>query len=219
MHMSEHDVRAFQETLLAWYDKNGRHFPWRETTDPFRILVSEILLQKTDASKACSAYREIIAMCPTLEAMANLDDDRLVVPISKIGLTQRAKLLVGIARQIVTDCDGSVPCNRDKLLQLRGVGRYISNAVMCFAFGKSVAPVDTNVIRVLERVFGITSLRSRPRDDHNMEEYAGSLVNRNNPREHNYALLDFAALVCRARKPLCAQCPMPVCAGPTPTWA
>ncbi|MBE9574641.1 MAG: hypothetical protein IMF20_05875, partial [Proteobacteria bacterium] len=128
--------------------------------------------------------------------------------IKEIGLFYRGQRLKKIAEQIVNKFTGNIPMSKEDLMSLYGVGAYISNAVLCFAFKTRVPIVDTNVLRVYERVFNVRSLKSRPHTDKGMWDFAEKVLPKENYVEYNYALLDFASEVCRAKNPLCEICPI-----------
>jgi len=194
--------------LRRWFSKHGRNYPWRKTTDPYRILVSEYLLQQTNAELALPAYRRFIKDYPTPQILAQTDIRKLRRLIAPIGLSYRAYRLKIIGQQLVSEFVGKVPQTRDKLLKLHGVGLYMSNAVLSFAFEERVPILDTNTIRIFERVFGIVSDLKRPRTDKKLENRIKDYLPNRKVREFNYALLDFGALICTSTNPKCSACPL-----------
>ncbi len=197
----------FVQKLLAWHAENKRDFSWRRTANPFHILIAEIMLQKTDVKKVSDVYDKFIQKYPTPQALASAELVELRKELALLGIHRRAERLKKTAEKIVSEHGAEVPSEKQELLKLPGVGEYIANAVLCFAFGKDVPIVDTNVIRLLERVFGIKSSKARPRTDRKIWEFAAQLVPKGRCREYNQALLDFAASVCKSKKPLSATCP------------
>jgi DNA (cytosine-5)-methyltransferase 1 len=195
----------FKKKLLQWYKENKRNFPWRNEKDPYKILISEVLLQKTDAPKVLPVYNKIIQHYPTVEKLktAALPDLRNI--FKDVGLLYRAERLINICSDIV---DRKIPYQKDHLLQLNGLGEYISSAICCFAFNKREAIVDTNIIRLLERVFDYHSTKKRPRDDKALWNFAQSLLPVKKAKDYNYALLDFSSIQCTARKPEHEKCPL-----------
>lgn len=207
MIVNERKKEEFVLNLLAWHVENKRIFSWRQTENPFHILVAEIMLQKTDVKKVSEVYDKFIEKYPTPEYLASADLAELRKELALLGIHQRAERLKKTAEKIIRDYGGEVPSEKEELLTLSGVGEYIANAVLCFAFGKDVPIVDTNVIRLLERVFGIKSSKVRPRTDRKIWEFAAQLVPKGKCREYNQALLDFAASVCKSKNPLSSVCP------------
>lgn len=198
--------RRVAQSLLRWYGINGRSFPWRTTADPYRVLVAEIFLQKTQASQVLPIYRRFLRKFPTAKSLARASRKDILEEVWSLGLPARAAQLQRLARALVVRFGGRVPCSEAELLSLEGVGRYTANAVLCFAFSQRRAVVDANVIRVLSRYFAVTSRRARPRDDRGLWATAEGLVPRTRSRDYNWAILDFAALICQPRTPKCGEC-------------
>jgi A/G-specific adenine glycosylase len=198
--------------LLAWYADEGRaHLPWRETRDPYAILLSEVMLQQTQVERVLPKYREFLARFPTFAALAAEPVGEAIKAWAGLGYNQRAVRLHGIARQVVEEFGGQLPNTLDGLMALKGIGRYTAGAVACFAFEAPVATVDTNIRRVLWRVFrGVERLpwpggATAARIYLELAEWAL-------PRDHAYdwqqALMDLGARRCLARKPICEKCPV-----------
>lgn len=198
----------FVKDILRWYKRNKRDFNWRKTRDPYKILVAEIMLQKTDAKKVSEIYDGFIAKYPNIEALSKASVEELRKEIMLLGIHSRAERLKNLAIKIITKHDGLIPSNKKKLMELPGVGSYIANAVLCFAFDRDVPLIDANIIRVLNRVFSITSSKSRPRNDMKMWDTVEKLVPKGRGREFNFGLLDFAAKVCTVKNPKHEVCPI-----------
>jgi len=201
-------VRAFQRRLLAWYARHGRDLPWRRTRDPYRVLVSEIMLQQTQVDRVVPKYHQFLERYPTLEDLATArarDVRRLWYPL---GYNVRPLRLHQIARETVARYGGRLPDTADGLRGLPGVGRYTAGAVLSFAYGQDAAILDTNVRRVLSRVF-IGPRRARDlRGEKIYWDLAEALVPRGRAYDFNQALMDFGATWCSPRAPRCAPCPM-----------
>ena len=198
--------------LLAWYAAEGRtHLPWRETRDPYAILVSEVMLQQTQVERVLPKYREFLARFPTFAALAAEPVGEAIKAWAGLGYNQRAVRLHGIARQVVEEFDGQLPNTLEGLMALKGIGRYTAGAVACFAFGLPVATVDTNIRRVLWRVFRGVEQLPWPGGETAARMYL-ELAEWALPREQAYdwqqALMDLGARICLARKPLCEKCPL-----------
>ncbi|MDI3540738.1 MAG: A/G-specific adenine glycosylase [Thermosediminibacterales bacterium] len=198
--------KTFREAVLNWYKNNKRDFPWRNTSDPYKIWISEILLQQTNADKAVDPYLKITKNYPTVFDLVDASIEELKCIFSKIGLFYRAERIKTVAADICRNYDGDFPKAKNELLKLKGIGSYTASAIMCFAYNFPCAVVDTNFIRIIERVFGVKSSKCRPRNDQLIWEFADSLVDTENPKDYNYAVLDFASLICRARNPRCSIC-------------
>ena len=200
--------RRFRRQLLAWYRANGRDLPWRRTDDPYHILVSEVMLQQTQVDRVLPKYHEWLDRYPSLAALASADEDEVARTWRPLGYNIRPRRLHAIARESVTRYGGELPSDAETLLSFKGIGEYTAGAIRSFAFGQRAAILDTNVARVLFRVF---VARGDPRA-HAMRKRLWALSEALVPRKHvfdfNQGLMDFGATVCTARKPACPSCPM-----------
>jgi A/G-specific adenine glycosylase len=211
-------TRKFRGRLLRWFAAHGRDLPWRRTSDPYHVLVSEIMLQQTQVERVRPKYEAWLAKWPTLEALASAPLDEVCAEWRPLGYNIRPVRLHSIARDAVARYGGRLPDAPEVLLGLPGIGRYTAGAVLSFGFRKDASILDTNVLRLLHRVFvgpgvpngGVPS--RQPQVDHAMRRRLWTLSERLLPRGNafafNSALMDFGALVCTARKPLCLLCPM-----------
>ena len=206
--------RDFRRRLLAWYDRNGRDLPWRHATDPYHILVSEIMLQQTQVDRVLPKYHEWLARFPSLGALAARPVEEAVKTWYPLGYNIRPRRLHSIAREAVARYGGALPSDEATLLSFKGIGRYTAGAIRSFAFGERSAILDTNVARLLFRVFvGRGDPKSHAARAH-LWQVAHAVLPRTRVFDFNQALMDFGALVCPARKPRCASCPLgPGCAS------
>ena len=200
--------RTFRTKLLAWYRANGRDLPWRRTRDPYSVLVSEIMLQQTQVDRVLPKYEEWLARFPTFEALAAAEPHDVSQTWYPLGYNIRPKRLHAIARESVARFGGSLPGDAETLRSFAGIGEYTAGAVLSFAFGQRAAILDTNVARVLHRVF---VARGDART-HAAKKHLWTLSRTVLPMRHvydfNQALMDFGATVCTARKPKCPECPL-----------
>jgi len=196
---------SFTRKLLAWYKRNGRDLPWRDTRNPYAILVSEIMLQQTQVSRVLEYYPRFMARFPTIDALARARPKAVMEQWEGLGYYARARNLHKLALEVTRRHDGTLPEKPEDLQTLPGVGRYTAGAVACFAYEKPVPAVDTNVRRVLGRVFWGEGRREK-----DIWPIATSLVPRNGKRawRFNQALMELGALVCTAKKPRCPECPV-----------
>jgi A/G-specific adenine glycosylase len=201
--------QRFRRQLLTWYRKNGRELPWRRTRDPYHILVSEIMLQQTQVDRVLPKYDEWLEKYPTFESLASAPTREVTATWYPLGYNIRPKRLQSIAREAVTRFGGQLPSDHATLLSFKGIGRYTAGAIRSFAFRERAAIVDTNVARVLARVF--LGGRGDPKS-HALRRHLWHLSETLVPRRHvfdfNQALMDFGALICSARNPRCRACPM-----------
>ncbi|HEX2499838.1 MAG TPA: A/G-specific adenine glycosylase [Methylomirabilota bacterium] len=199
-------LRRFREGLLRWYARHQRDLPWRRTRDPYHVLVSEIMLQQTQVDRVIPKYHEFLGRYPTLDALAAADVADVTRTWYPLGYNIRPVHLHGIAREAVARYGGRLPAEDKALRAMRGIGRYTAGAVRSFAYGERAPILDTNVRRVLGRVF-------HGQDGRRVSTAAlWALAERILPRarvyDFNQALMDFGATWCTARKPLCLPCPM-----------
>src|SRR5918993_2465985 len=200
--------RRFRRALLGWYREHGRKLPWRETSDPYHILVSEMMLQQTQVDRVLPKYHEWLDKYPSLDALAAAPEEDVSQTWRPLGYNIRPRRLHAIARESVERYGGSLPSDEETLLSFKGIGAYTAGAIMSFAFGQRAAIVDTNVARVLFRIF----VGDGDPKAHAMKAHLWDVSRAVLPHKHvfdfNQALMDFGATVCSARKPLCEDCPM-----------
>lgn len=198
--------QRFQTSLLRWYRRHGRHgLPWRKTRDPYKVLVSEIMLQQTQVDRVIPKYKEFLARYPTVKALAGAPVKEVRRAWYPLGYNIRPYRLHSIARETVARYGGRLPDESGALLAFDGIGPYTAGAVRAFAFGHDAPILDTNVRRVLHRVF--FGSRSRPTTAR-LWQLSAALLPKGRTYDFNQALMDFGALVCTARTPQCAICPM-----------
>jgi A/G-specific adenine glycosylase len=200
--------RTFQRALLTWYAANKRELPWRNTADPYSILVSEIMLQQTQVDRVIPKYEEFLQKYPSLEALANAPIEEVRQTWYPLGYNIRPVRLHSIAREAVEKYGGKIPADPEALQGLKGIGRYTAGAVLSFAFGREAPILDTNVRRVLHRVFIGEGDAKRYSLQNDLWELSEALIPAGNAYDFNQALMDFGATVCTARKPVCLLCPM-----------
>ncbi len=200
----------FAEDLLAWFGTYGRKLPWRKSRNPYEVLVIEKLLQQTSVRKSLiEVYQFIVGKYPTPQALSQADVEELRAYIRPLGLHYRSKELILMAVDIMGRFGGIVPNELKELLSLYGVGDYSARAVLSFAFGKDVPVVDTNIARILFRVFEIPGkFPQNPARSRKLINLAQSLIPSGKSKEFNWGMIDLGALICLSRKPLCKSCPI-----------
>ncbi len=199
-------LRDFQRDLLAWYTDHGRDLPWRRTRDPYRILVSEFMLHQTQVDRVIPKYQEWLQRYPTFDALAAASVDAVKALWRPLGYYFRAERLHQIARIVTQTYHGQLPDTIERLIALPGVGRYTAGAILSFAFHKDAPIVDTNVRRVLRRLFGIPGNPMRAPANHRIWALAEAILPPGKGYVFNQALIDFGALLCLPRTPHCAAC-------------
>lgn len=199
-------VRSFRKRLLGWYAREQRKLPWRGESDPYRILVSEVMLQQTRVAVVEERYKTFIRQFPSAEKLAHARLQTVLAAWSGLGYYRRARALHEAAREIAGN--GGFPRSVEKLMELPGVGQYTAAAVASIAFSQPTAVVDGNVKRVLARLTG----KDLSSQDH--WRLAGELLEPQRPGDFNQAMMELGAVICMPGKPLCERCPvMPLCAG------
>ena len=201
------DVQALRKALIEWGQKNFRSFPWRETEDPYRILVAEVLLHRTRAEQVIPVYLEFVQEFPDVESLARAPQEKVLRILYPLGLHWRSELLHKMAQRIVADTGGKILADSSWLRSLPGVSDYIASAVLCLAFNMPEPLLDTNTVRVTGRLFGLP-VKDSSRRSRKFRELYFQLLDRERPREFNLAVLDLGALICRPRDPHCQECPI-----------
>ena len=200
--------RRFRQRLLAWYGRHGRDLPWRKTDDPYHILVSEIMLQQTQVDRVLPKYTEWLEKYPSLHALAAAPERDVTATWYPLGYNIRPKRLQTIAREAVARYDGRLPSDEETLLSFKGIGAYTAGAIRSFAFRQRAAILDTNVARVLFRVFVAEGDPKSHAMKRRLWAISEALVPAREVFDFNQALMDFGAMVCVARNPKCLVCPM-----------
>lgn len=200
-------IKWFRQQLSTWGEDNLRDFPWRKTINPYHLLVAESLLQKTDAETVAPIYELFLEGYPTIADLAAANLENLEKLLQPLGLFFRAERLHQCARIILQDYDGKVPQDLKQLLKLPGIGDYTGRAILAQAFNRPLAVLDTNIARILERFFGLQGERVKSRCQI-LWGAAELVAPKTDVGKWNLTLLDFGALVCRAKNPDCENCPL-----------
>lgn len=195
------------EAALRWFYQNGRVFSWRNTRDPYCVLVAEVCLQKTNADKVAMVFDKIIERHPSIIALAESSQESLSEYFAQLGLFKRGGFLVHIARTIVREYGGIIPRDRELLTQVKGIGDYTANSVLCLAYGDRLPLLDRSTQRVLARVFN-KRIEKPAWADKKMRRFMQEILPNDGAREFSLALIDIAAKYCRPTKPRSEQCPL-----------
>ncbi len=203
--------KFFTETLLAWnVSSNTRKMPWKGETDPYKIWISEIMLQQTRVEQGTRFYQNFIKAFPDIAALAEAPETLVFKHWQGLGYYSRCRNLISSARFIYKELDGNFPRTYKTLLALKGVGTYTASAIASFAYNLPHAVVDGNVQRVLSRFFAIDTPVDSTAGKNLYFELATALLEKNNPGVYNQAIMDFGATICKPAAPLCEICPMSV---------
>lgn len=193
---------------MRWYSRYGRELPWRKTTDPHHILISEIMLNQTTVKTVIPVYQEFLKVFPTIESVAQAPLSEVKELTDPLGYKVRGQWIHAIAQTVVNQYNGTFPNSLDELLQLPGVGRYTAGAILSFAFGQDAPIVDTNVERLVGRYFGVNYKTPGAEIRHQLWALAQAVIPQGQGAVFNQALMDMGALVCTARRPTCLTCPI-----------
>lgn len=194
-------MQKFHESLLQWYEKQGRHsLLWRNTQDIYHIYLSEVMLQQTQVSRVEQEYYpQFLEKFPTLEVLANTSLDEVLASWSGLGYYSRARNLHATAKL----ASKGLPNELKELVKLPGIGRYTASAICSFGYNQNVTVVDTNIARVIKRFFALLDPNEK-----DIWKHAEQLLNHQNPRSHNLALMDLGAMICIPKDPKCQECPL-----------
>ncbi|WP_193556989.1 A/G-specific adenine glycosylase [Salicibibacter halophilus] len=207
-HLETFPIGEFSGRILQWYEKNKRQLPWRENKDPYRIWVSEIMLQQTKVDTVKPYFENFMNKFPCPEALAEAEEDDVMKAWEGLGYYSRARNLQSAVKEVVHHYDGEIPKSPENFASLKGVGPYTKGAVMSIAYDLEEPAVDGNVMRVLARVLLIGDDIGKQRTRKQVEQEVRELMAGNSPADFNQALMELGALVCTPKNPDCAACPV-----------
>ena len=196
----------FSNKLIAWYLENKRSMPWRTTTDPYRIWLSEIILQQTRVEQGLPYYLKFIKTFPNVHALAKAEEELVLKLWQGLGYYSRARNLHACAKYIVTELDGKFPETYASLLKLKGVGDYTASAIGSISFNLPTAVVDGNVYRVLSRIYGIKTPINSSAGTKEFKALAQELIDPQRPADFNQAIMEYGAIQCKPKNPNCLHC-------------
>jgi A/G-specific adenine glycosylase len=200
-------VKDFSKVIVEWYRENRRTLPWRESNDPYRIWLSEVILQQTRVNQGLPYYISFTNAFPSVIDLANASEDNVLRLWQGLGYYSRARNLHKGAKVVAEDYNGRFPSSFDKLITLPGIGPYTAAAIASIAFNEKVAVVDGNVFRVLARIFGIDLDISSNEGKRHFQQLANKLISEEHPGDHNQAVMEFGATHCTPLNPKCTTCP------------
>lgn len=202
------DIEAFQTDLISWFDREQREMPWRKERDPYKIWVSEIMLQQTRVDTVIPYFERFMEQFPTVEALANAEEERVLKAWEGLGYYSRARNLHSAVKEVSEQYEGIVPNRPKEILSLKGVGPYTAGAIASIAFGLPEPAVDGNVMRVLSRILLIEDDIAKPQTRKIFEEAVRVLISDENPSYFNQGLMELGATICTPRNPSCMLCPV-----------
>lgn len=204
------DKHLFADSILNWYAKNKRDLPWRNTKNPYKIWLSEIILQQTRVKQGLPYYEKFVEAYPTVKDLATANEQSVLRLWQGLGYYSRARNLHAAAKFVYEELEEAFPGSYQELLKLKGVGNYTASAIASFAYDEKVAVVDGNVFRVLARVFGVFTDIASHKGAKEFGELANSLLPENSTDSYNQGIMEFGALQCTPQKPNCMYCPVQV---------
>lgn len=198
----------FSRKILIWYGQNKRTLPWRRTRDPYKIWLSEIMLQQTRVAQGTPYYLKFISVFPTVQDLADASEEKVLKLWQGLGYYSRARNLHASAKMIVDTYGGNFPNNYQELLKLKGVGDYTASAIASICFDEAQAVVDGNVYRVLSRYFGVATPINSTAGIKYFKQLANEVMDTENIRDYNQGIMEFGAIQCTPQKPNCLLCPL-----------
>jgi len=196
----------FSDNLISWYKQNKRDLPWRNTTNPYKIWLSEIILQQTKVNQGLSYYYKFIEHFPTINDLANSSEQKVLKLWQGLGYYSRARNLHATAKVIAKEYKGIFPSDYNSILSLKGIGDYTAAAIASFSYNLPYPVVDGNVFRVLSRIYGIDTPIDTPKGKKTFYLLANELINIKKAAIHNQAIMEFGALICTPKNPNCENC-------------
>ncbi|MGC6769166.1 A/G-specific adenine glycosylase [Enterococcus sp. LJL51] len=207
-------IRSFQIEFIEWYEKEKRNLPWRINLDPYRIWISEIMLQQTRVDTVIDYYYRFMEWFPTIKALAEASDERLLKAWEGLGYYSRARNLKAAAQQIISDFEGEMPKSIEEIRELKGIGPYTAGAIGSIAFGLPEPAIDGNVMRVVSRLFEIEADIAKASSRKLFDEAMRLIIDEQRPGDFNQAMMDLGSAICTPTSPKCEACPIQsYCAG------
>lgn len=202
------DIQAFQRDLITWYEQNKRDLPWRKSKNPYKIWVSEIMLQQTQVDTVIPYFNRFMEKFPTINDLANASEQSVLKEWEGLGYYSRARHLQEAAREVVASYGSEVPDEANSLGSLKGIGPYTKGAILSMAYDQAEPAVDGNGLRVLSRLLDIHDDISENKVKKQFEQYANELISQDDPASFNQAVMELGALICTPKEPMCMFCPV-----------
>lgn len=204
------DYTFLHSTILQWFDNNQKVYPWRsEDPEPYHVLLSEYMLQQTQASRIALKFPEFLISFPTIETLSKATNAQMIIAWQGMGYNNRAIRLRDCAKQIMDTFNGNIPSNYSDLLSLPGIGTYTASAILSFAFKQNISVIDINIYRIYSRVFGLDIQDAKTKNE--VRTIAEYIYPKDNSSSWHQALMDIGSSFCKAQNPKCTLCPIPDC--------
>ncbi|MEH7096084.1 A/G-specific adenine glycosylase [Neobacillus vireti] len=202
------NINAFQNDLITWFKREQRDLPWRKDQDPYKVWVSEIMLQQTRVDTVIPYFNRFIEWFPTIDALADADEDKVLKAWEGLGYYSRVRNLQSAVKEVREKYNGEVPSTPEEIAELKGVGPYTAGAILSIAYGIPEPAVDGNVMRVLSRILSIWDDIAKPSSRKVFEKAVRALISHDDPSAFNQALMELGALICTPTSPSCLLCPV-----------
>ncbi|MFO7789848.1 MAG: A/G-specific adenine glycosylase [Bacteroidales bacterium] len=200
-------MNSLSRVLIDWYRVNCRDLPWRKTCDPYKIWLSEIILQQTQVKTGLAYYKRIVDKYPDVQSLAASEKDVFMKLWQGLGYYRRAENMLKTAEYVYKHMDGKLPASYSGLLNLKGIGEYTAAAIASFAYNEAVPVIDGNVRRVISRLYDIALVQNSRAFENEIKQGLNMIFDKDNPADFNQAIMEFGALLCR-KQPLCDECPL-----------
>jgi A/G-specific adenine glycosylase len=203
----EYKLKIVHKKMLEWGMANLRDFPWRKTRDPYKILIAEIMLHRTQANQVEEIYNNFVERYPNFCSICDSTPDDITWELKTLGLNWRSNLIYKLSCIICKRVNGEIPLKKDELIELPGIGPYIASAFLCLVYNKPEPMLDTNTVRIIGRIFGL-KINDYSRRNKKFEIIMQALIDLGNCRDVSLTMIDFAQAICRPTYPFCSECPI-----------
>ncbi|MEH7385522.1 A/G-specific adenine glycosylase [Bacillus sp. JJ1521] len=201
-------INEFQKDLIEWFEKEQRDLPWRRDQDPYKVWVSEIMLQQTRVDTVIPYFENFVSKFPTIEDLAKAEEEKVLKAWEGLGYYSRVRNLHAAVKEVAETYDGKVPNTVEEISSLKGVGPYTTGAILSIAYGIPEPAVDGNVMRVLSRILSVWDDIAKPKTRQLFEDIVREIISKENPSAFNQALMELGALICVPGNPACLLCPV-----------
>lgn len=206
--LEQKNIKQFQEDLISWYEQEKRDLPWRSDSDPYKVWVSEVMLQQTRVDTVIPYFNNFIEKFPTVEALAEADEEKVLKAWEGLGYYSRVRNLQSAVREVHERYGGVVPPSKEEFGKLKGVGPYTRGAVLSIAYNQPVPAVDGNVMRVMSRILSVWDDIAKPKTKTLFEKIVEAFISEEKPSEFNQGLMELGAVICTPKSPSCLLCPV-----------
>ncbi|MBM7704429.1 A/G-specific adenine glycosylase [Metabacillus iocasae] len=206
--VNDFNIEQFQHDLITWFEREQRILPWRQDQDPYKVWVSEIMLQQTRVDTVIPYFNRFVEHFPTVESLAHAEEDKVLKAWEGLGYYSRARNLQAAVKEVHEQYGGKVPNTPEEISKLKGVGPYTTGAILSIAYGVPEPAVDGNVMRVMSRILSIWDDIAKPKTRKLFEEIIRLIISKDNPSYFNQGLMELGATVCTPTSPSCLLCPV-----------